>query len=121
MARALVVLSPGASRRLIARGVGALPQVERALEEGWVIVTLGTTNAYVAEELLGRPIDKARFCAGYIGPSLGWVPPERRAQPLVLHRGQPVELRVEEAVKELRAGDEGLCRSEPAGAGRGRA
>lgn len=103
--RALAVLPPGASRRLIARGVKALPQVQRALDEGWVVVTLGTTNAYVAEELLGRPLDKARFCAGYIGAELSWVAPERRGKPLVLRKGQPTELALDEAVKELGPGD----------------
>jgi hypothetical protein len=54
--RAIVVLPPGAARRLIARGVARLPSVQRALRDGLVVVTLGTTNAYVAEELLGAPL-----------------------------------------------------------------
>ncbi|MCR4391696.1 MAG: hypothetical protein NUV94_02690 [Candidatus Acetothermia bacterium] len=104
-ARAVVVLSPAASRRLIARGVAALPQVRRALREGLVVVTLGTTNAYVAEELLGRPVEKERFCAGYIGEGLTWVPPERQMRPLVLRHGQPVELALDEVIAELACGD----------------
>ncbi len=103
--RAIVVLPPGAARRLIARGVARLPSVQRALREGLVVVTLGTTNAYVAEELLGAPIDRERFCAGYIGETLTWVSPERQAQPLVLDKGQPVERSLDEVVAELKAGD----------------
>jgi len=101
----LVVLSPGASRRLIGRGVAALPPVRRALQEGLVVVTLGTTNAYVAEELLGRGIEKERFCAGYIGADLTWVPPERQARLLVLRHGRPVEMSADEILGVLKAGD----------------
>ena len=77
--RAIVVLPPGAARRLIARGVAQLPAVERALREGLVVVALGTTNGYVAEELLGRGIERERFCAGYIGDRLASLPAERQA------------------------------------------
>ncbi len=103
--RAIVVLPPGAARRLIARGVAKLPAVERALREGLVVVTLGTTNGYVAEELLGKPVERERFCAGYIGDRLAWLPAERQAKPIVLRRGQRVELSPDEALGELKAGD----------------
>lgn len=103
--RAITVLPPGAARRLIARGVVRLPAVQRALQEGLVVVTLGTTNAYVAEELLGRPIERARFCAGYIGEGLGWLPAEQQGKLLVLRRGEPVDLSPDEAGAELKAGD----------------
>lgn len=103
--KAVVVLPPGAAKRLIARGVVALPQVQRALREGLMVVSLGTTNAYVAEEILGHPIDKARFRAGYVGEELATVPAEKRAPPLVLRRGEPVELSPEEVLAELSVGD----------------
>jgi hypothetical protein len=103
--KAVVVLPPGAAKRLIARGVVALPPVRRALREGLVVVSLGTTNAYVAEEILGHPIDKARFRAGYVGEELATVPAEKRAPPLVLRRGEPVELSPEGVLAELSAGD----------------
>ncbi len=104
-AKAVVVLHQGAAKRLIARGVAALPQVKRALEGGMVVVTLGTTNAYVAEELTGRPVDKVAHCAGYIGRELSVVPAERRGKELVLVRGEPVELSPEEVLERLSAGD----------------
>ena len=37
-ARAVVVLHQGAAKRLIGRGVAALPQVQAALREGLVVV-----------------------------------------------------------------------------------
>lgn len=41
------VLTVSESKRLIAKGVAALPEVKRAMEEGMVVVATGTTNAYV--------------------------------------------------------------------------
>lgn len=104
-AKAAVVLHPAAAKRLIARGVAALPQVRRALSQGLVVVTLGTTSAYVAEELTGTPVDKAAHCAGYIGRELSVVPAKRRGKELVLERGRPVNLSPEEIVRKLSPGD----------------
>ena len=103
--RAIVVLPPGAARRLIARGVAALPTVHHALREGLVVVTLGTTNGYVAEELLGTENERETFCAGYVGDTLTWVPPERQGRILLLRKGQPVDLSPDRALEELKAGD----------------
>jgi len=36
-------------------------QITLAPSNGIVIVSIGTTNAFVAEELLGRKIDKEKF------------------------------------------------------------
>ena len=104
-AKAMVALHQGAAKRLIARGVAALPQVRRALREGLVAVTLGTTNAYVAEELLGKSVDKVVHCAGYIGRELSVVPAERRGRELVLEKGRLVDLSPEEIAGRLSAGD----------------
>lgn len=104
-AKAMVALHQGAAKRLIARGVAALPCVRRALEEGLVVVTLGTTNAYVAEELLGKSVDKVAHCAGYIGRELSVVPAERRGRELVLEKGRLVDLSLEEIAGRLSAGD----------------
>ena len=101
----MVVLHPGASKRLIAKGVLALPQVKWALEEGIVVVTLGTTNAYIVEEILGKPVDKAAHCAGYIGRTLSAVPVKRRGREFILERGEPVEITYEELIERLSAGD----------------
>ena len=46
------VITPAAGKRLIAKGVAQHPQVKGALTEATVVVVAGTTNGYVAEELL---------------------------------------------------------------------
>ncbi|MBW2000707.1 MAG: hypothetical protein JRJ29_22445, partial [Deltaproteobacteria bacterium] len=51
--RALFVLTPPESKRLIAKAVSRLPEVERAKECGEIAIGHGSTNVRVAEEILG--------------------------------------------------------------------
>ena len=51
-----VTLTVAESKRLIAKGVAAHPAVRQALENGLVAIAKGTTNGYVAEEILGQQI-----------------------------------------------------------------
>ena len=72
---ALVVLTSSESKRLVAKGVAALPEVRQALQEGFVIIGRGTTNAFVAEELTGGKIEnKGHYAAGFIvdGEPIGY-------------------------------------------------
>ena len=46
------VITPAAGKRLIAKSLVNHPAVRRALQSGTVVVVAGTTNGYVAEELL---------------------------------------------------------------------
>lgn len=62
-------LTVAEGKRLIGRGVAALPQVQRAMEDGIVVVTRSTTSGYVLEELLGEEIDRASFVTGKTLPS----------------------------------------------------
>jgi hypothetical protein len=45
-------LTPSAGKKLIAKTVIKLPEVQKALKEGTVVVIMGTTNAYIANEIL---------------------------------------------------------------------
>jgi hypothetical protein len=72
-----VVLTVAESKRLIARGVAALPEVKNAMKEGIVVIATGTTNSYVLEELLGKNIDKRRYKSGITTPR----EPDRRTEP----------------------------------------
>ena len=75
--KALVTLTPSESKRLIAKGVAAMPEVEGALEAGLVVLARGTTNTYVAEEIMRtsaenmsvfdqKVINKAEYSRGVI-------------------------------------------------------
>jgi hypothetical protein len=89
MKRAIAVLSPAESRRLIARAVAGLSEVQWAREHGRLIIGNGTTNAYVVEELLGEPISKWRYAAGVIADSrLAVTEGETRLDPVAVKQGE---------------------------------
>jgi hypothetical protein len=97
-----VTLTPAESKRLIGKGVAALPEVKRALREGTVIIALGTTNAYVAEELLGRKMDRERFVAGVVLPKgTCFLPEERRLHEIIIRKGKVTDARMDEILQDL--------------------
>jgi len=54
-------LSVAAGKRLIAKAVTELPQIKRALKGYTIVIVAGTTNAYVAEELLKQLHQESEF------------------------------------------------------------
>ena len=63
----LVVLNPSESRRLLAKAVVALPEVQDAWKNGMIIIARGITNAYITEELIGVKIEpKAAQSVGMV-------------------------------------------------------
>lgn len=85
-----ITLTPPESKRIIAMGVKKLPIIRNALENGRILITLGTTNAYVAEELTAKKIDHSRYAAGYIGEKAEVVPNDRRLPSIALKNGKEV-------------------------------
>jgi len=103
-----VVLTVSESKRLIARGVAQTPMVQHALKEGMLIICKGTTNTYVAEEILGEKIRHGSLVFGRVYPSQGGKKLED-TEPIpevVLVRGKRDEgLSLAEAVTKLEPGD----------------
>lgn len=110
----VITLTPSESKRLIAKGVKNLEAVQQALKRGTIIITLGTTNAYVVEEILkdvpgsvsGEKMDKQRYAAGVItdrGTCV--VPKEERVKEVILKNGEISDVSTEEAIEGLAAGD----------------
>lgn len=58
MERALITLTPSEAKRLIGKAVAMMEPVRESLKKGTIVICLGTTNAYVVEEILGRRIEK---------------------------------------------------------------
>ncbi len=105
---ASIVLTVAQSKRLIAKAVAQLPVVKRAFAKGIIAIGRGTTNGYVAEELLGHAILKGEYVAGRTLPP--GMPPEwlgTGQQPdLVLVQGKPQQgATMLDAVKEMGPGD----------------
>jgi len=67
--------------------------VKEALRKGRVIVATGSTNAFVAEEILGHEIDKVRFITGQTGHvTKKGSPDPNRLFPFVFIDGQVVDV-----------------------------
>jgi len=49
-----IMITPAAGKRLIGKGMAAHPSLEAALRTATVVITGGTTNGYVAEEILKK-------------------------------------------------------------------
>jgi hypothetical protein len=72
------VLTVSESKRIIAKAVAALPEIQEAMENRTVVVATGTTNAYVLEELWGKKIDKRAYRSGVTTPK----EPEKNPEPV---------------------------------------
>jgi hypothetical protein len=68
-----IVLTPSAGKRLIAKATIESPFIQHALNKGIIAIIAGTTNGYVAEELLSKinqaqDFNRARFFRGVTLP-----------------------------------------------------
>ncbi len=86
-----ITLKPHESKRIIAMGVKRLPIIQQALKKGIILITQGTTNAYVLEELSGEKIDRPRYSAGYVDGTTTVVPMKQRLPAFALRDGVRIE------------------------------
>lgn len=116
---ALVMLVPRESKRLLAKAVLQIPEVKRALIDGWFVVSRGVTPAYIMEELTGEIYDKANCTAGIVtSDRLASVVLEDRLGPWVFEDGKLSEVPAPEALSKFRARDvsvKGANAVDPAG------
>ena len=111
------VLTVSAGKRLIARGLAAHPAIRQALSSRIIVIVAGTTNAYVAEELLtlvgGEGFDRRRFFRGvtlppqYATTAAGRLPDESTFPgDVILRHGVWEKGRtIFDVIDELQAGD----------------
>jgi len=104
------VLTVAQSKRLIAKGVVRHPAVLTAFRLGVIGVCRGTTCSYVAEEFLGRPVERFSYTTGLTLPPEPY-PPVKPAgavmHDMIIRRGE-AHLDGEtviEASKNMRPGD----------------
>jgi hypothetical protein len=90
--RAAFALTPAESKRLIGRAVAALPQVRKAFAEDLLVIAHGSTNVYVAEELLGPfPRGRGTFLSGQvINGVFCQTEPAEKGPMIVVERGTVV-------------------------------
>jgi len=108
ISQAHAVLTVAEGKRLIAKAVAQMPVVQRALANGMVVICKGTTNTYVAEELLGKKIASGDFVLGNVTPAKGGavLTAKSKMPEVVLVKGkhQP-GMSLDEALSKLQAGD----------------
>ena len=64
--RAVFALNPWESKRLIGRAVAHLPEVQHALAEAQILIAHGSTNVFVAEEVLGYCPERDKYASGQV-------------------------------------------------------
>jgi hypothetical protein len=102
----IFVLTPSESKRLIAKAVVSMPIVQKALKNGRIIISNGTTNAFIVEEILSTSISKYKYSAGIISEGkLAVVPREDRLNPIVLVNGKVVDVHPKDIINEFTADD----------------
>ncbi|MBN2336430.1 hypothetical protein JXL21_12805 [Candidatus Bathyarchaeota archaeon] len=100
--KAQVTLTPAEGKRIIAKAISCMDTVQKAYQEGILIIATSTTTAYVAEELMGKEINKGMFTAGVVtkeGASI--TKPEGRYNHYVFEKGKLKECSTPELVPYL--------------------
>lgn len=106
--KAQFTLTPAESKRLIGKSVAHMDVVKKALKNGIILIARGTTNAYVAEELLGEKFKKDGFSSGIVTPLGACVTRDEMRQPEVaivrgsLYRGMTIS---EEFIEQMDKND----------------
>jgi hypothetical protein len=104
--QALFTLTPSESKRLIGKAVAALPEVREAKENGYLLISRGSTNAYILEELLNEKTDKERYMAGQVIRGIYCVlSQDLRSKPVTFHKGEILEVEPGEVLGKLTKGD----------------
>lgn len=89
--RAVFGFTPWESKRLIGKAVAALPEVQHALEHAQIVISHGSTNVYVAEEIMGEMAERDQYVSGQvINGTLCQTQPEEKPAMLRLVEGKPV-------------------------------
>ena len=89
--RAVFSLNPWESKRLIGRAVSKLPEVAYALSHAQLVIAHGSTNVFVAEEVLGYCPERDKYASGQvINGTLCQTESSEKPPILRLVKGKPV-------------------------------
>jgi len=104
--QALFTLTSSESKRLLGKAVAAMPEVQHAKENGYLVVGRGSTNAFILEELLGCKMEKERYVAGQVIQGVFCVlAGGLRAKPVTLHKGEILNVEPAAVIDKLTPGD----------------
>ena len=103
--RAAFTLIPAESRRLIAKAVVQMDEVKNALKSASILINPGTTNCYIAQELLGwSELRPERFAIGSNTHRLLCLtdPAGREKFPIILEKGLVSDMAFPDFIKNYR-------------------
>ena len=104
---ASVNLTVAEGKRLIAKGIANHPQVKERLKKGTIVILTGSTNTYIAEELVNLSEPRGSFVLGYITPK--GAPNFKEGVPstkdIVIIDGEWVDTPYVEVLKNAKKGD----------------
>lgn len=105
--QARVWLTVSESKRLIAKGLKNYTPIQEKLKNGYLLVTKGTTNTYVAEEFLNDNLIAGEYVLGHILPADGRAELDRskNRKEVVFKNGVVQDTSYQEILKEMREGD----------------
>ncbi len=89
--KAAFTLIPVESKRLIAKAVVQMEEIKIAKQEAYIVLNGGTTNGYIAQEMLGmRDLEPEKFTAGTNTHRLLCVTEadKRTPFPIILYKGE---------------------------------
>jgi hypothetical protein len=102
----LVVLTPAESRRLLAKAVAALPEVQAAYANGRLAILSGGTTSFVLYEVTGEHLAPPRFSMGMSADGmLTQSIEEGRVNGRCFERGGRVDVHYPDFVKTMGRGD----------------
>ncbi len=104
-----LLLTPAMGKRLIGKAVAQHPAVQKALEDHTIVIVAGSTNGYVAEEILstlGESFDRTGFRRGLVVPPGKQAPAAEPPCDVVIRKGQWIrDKTVFDVIEDLHADD----------------
>ncbi len=100
--KAFFTLTSAESRRLIAKAVVAMPEVQTALKKAYLMLPGGTTNAFIAEEITGKKFEPGKGTFGISTDGMLCVTHKdsRELFPSVYFKGKPVDKTLADAFND---------------------
>lgn len=100
-------LTVSEGKRLIAKGIARHPLVKQKLDSGIIIITRGTTNTYIAEELARLKTSHGSFVTGNMTPAKGKQVDfgADKVPEIILVNGKQVEMSYPDALAALKKDD----------------
>ena len=97
-------LTVSEGKRLIAKGIATHPRIKQKMESGMIIITKGTTNAYIAEELIGLSAEHGQFMSGNISNKPFKIKVNTIPEIIVIN-GKWVDMPLKDALEAVKQGD----------------